>query len=204
LNAEVSYEKDYLLQNEPQYIAAIRDDLEQIKRMMLAQSESLSTAALKAVEEYETAMTNYALMQQTIGMTDDVGLQGELQRSGQALEPILQEIRQKTIEADGRAWNTFLQAISLLWIVGLSVCHMVLYFRTKSITQPIIQLKEAAVKIGHGNFDTSLPIAADDELGVLANVFEQMASDLESTRQALKESEEQTFAIASMACCRKC
>jgi hypothetical protein len=164
LLALASHEKDYLLQNEPQYIAAIRDDLEQIKRMMLGQSESLPTAALKAVEEYETAMTNYALMQQTIGMTDDVGLRGELQRSGQALEPILQEIRQKTLEADGRARNTFLQAISLLWIVGLCVCYMVLYFRTKSITQPIIQLKEAALKIGQGaTFHFTLPLPEKDQ-----------------------------------------
>jgi methyl-accepting chemotaxis protein len=102
-----SHEKDYLLQNEPQYIDAIRDDLQQIKRMLLAQSETLSTAVLKAVEEYETAFTSYVLMQQTIGMTDDIGLRSELQRSGQALEPIFQEILQKTIEAGDRARNTF-------------------------------------------------------------------------------------------------
>jgi methyl-accepting chemotaxis protein len=114
LLALASHEKDYLLQNEPQYIEAIRDDLQQLKRMMLAQSETLTTTILKAVEEYETAFTSYVLMQQTIGVTDDVGLRGELQRAGQALEPILQDIRQKTIEAGARARNTFLQVISLI------------------------------------------------------------------------------------------
>ena len=87
LLALASHEKDYLLQNEPQYIEAIRDDVQQLKRMMLAQSETLSTTVLKAVEEYETAFTSYSLMQQIIGVTESVGLQGELQRSGQALSP---------------------------------------------------------------------------------------------------------------------
>ena len=199
LLALASHEKDYLLQNEPQYIEAIRDDLQQLKRMMLAQSETLSTTVLKAVEEYETAFTSYILMQQTIGVTENVGLQGELQRSGQALEPILQEIRRKTIEAGDRARSTFLQVISLIWIVGLSVCGLILYVHAKSITQPIIQLKEAALKISHGNFDISLPIASNDELGVLANAFNQMASDLQRTQQALTESEEQSRSILETA-----
>jgi nitrogen fixation/metabolism regulation signal transduction histidine kinase len=138
-------------------------------------------------------------MQQTIGMTDDVGLRGELQRSGQALERIFQEIGQKTIEAGDRARNTFRQVISLIWIVGLSVCSIIFYFHAKSITQPIIQLKDAALKISHGDFDISLPIASDDEVGVLANAFKHMASDLESTQQALKESEEQSRTILDTA-----
>jgi PAS domain S-box-containing protein len=55
------------------------------------------------------------------------------------------------------------------------------------------------VKISHGNFDISLPIASDDEMGVLARAFKQMARDLESTRQALKESEEQSRSILETA-----
>src|SRR6266850_3769317 len=48
-------------------------------------------------------------------------------------------------------------------------------------------------------FDITLPIASGDEVGVLANAFKQMASDLESTQQALKESEEQSRAILETA-----
>jgi hypothetical protein len=88
-------------------------------RMLLAQSETLSTAVLKAVEEYESAFTSYVLMQQTIGMTDDIGLRSELQPSGQALEPIFHEILPKTIETSDRAWNSCLWVILLIWIVGL-------------------------------------------------------------------------------------
>jgi two-component system sensor histidine kinase ResE len=132
-------------------------------------------------------------------MTDDVGLQGELERSGQALEPILREIRQKTLKAGDRARNTLLRVISLIWIVGLSVCGLILYFHAKSITQPIIQLKEAALRISHGDFAISLPITSDDEVGVLASAFQQMASDLERTQQALKESEEQSRTILETA-----
>jgi nitrate/nitrite-specific signal transduction histidine kinase len=59
---------------------------------------------------------------------------------------------------------------------------MVLYVHAKSITQPIIQLKEAAVKVSHGDFDIHLPVDSHDEVGVLANTFNQMASDLQGTQ----------------------
>ena len=45
------------------YIDAIRNDLQQIKRMMLAQNATLSKAALKAVEEYEAAFARYVSLQ---------------------------------------------------------------------------------------------------------------------------------------------
>jgi methyl-accepting chemotaxis protein len=199
LLALASDEKDFLLRIEPQYIESIRDDLRQLKRMMLAQSETLSATILEAVEAYEAAFTGYVLMQQTIGVTDDVGLQGELQRAGQALEPILQRIRQRAMEIDKRARHTFLQLISLIWIGGLSLCGMVLYVHAKSITQPIAQLKGAAVRISHGDFDVHLPVTSNDELGVLAQAFNQMASDLQETQLALKESEEQSRSIVETA-----
>ena len=76
---------------------------------------------------------------------------------------------------------------------------MILYVHAKSITEPIIQLKEAALKISRGNFDIRLPTASNDELGVLANAFNQMASDLQRTQQALTESEEQSRSILETA-----
>ena len=49
---------------------------------------------------------------------------------------------------------------------------------TKSITRPLRILKNAANKIGSGNLDTSIEINSRDEIGQLANTFNQMAVNL--------------------------
>jgi hypothetical protein len=85
--------------------------------MLLAQGTAVSATILKALEDYEAAFTNYVLIQRTIGLTDDMGLQGEVQRSGQAMEPLLQEIGEKAYQAGERAGQTFLWVISLIWIL---------------------------------------------------------------------------------------
>ncbi|MGH8064905.1 MAG: hypothetical protein ACRERE_06610 [Candidatus Entotheonellia bacterium] len=78
-------EKAYLLQNDARYSRAIYEDLKELKRMVLAQNAPASPVIRKTLEDYETAFTKFVLLEQTIGITDDVGLQGELQRSSQAM-----------------------------------------------------------------------------------------------------------------------
>lgn len=48
----------------------------------------------------------------------------------------------------------------------------------REITIPIVSLKEAAKKIGRGNFDVKIEETAPDEIGALEGAFARMASDL--------------------------
>jgi PAS domain S-box-containing protein len=192
-------EKDYLLQNESHHVRAIYEDLKQLNSMLLAQDTAVSTVILKALEDYETAFTKYVMIQRKIGITDDMGLQGELQRSGQSMEPILQEIRGKAFQAGERAEQTFQWVISLIWILGLGLGGTFFYFHAGSIANPIIQMKDAALKIGLGELDTRITIESDDEVGILAQAFNQMVADLAKTQEALRQSEEQSRLIIETA-----
>jgi PAS domain S-box-containing protein len=51
----------------------------------------------------------------------------------------------------------------------------------QAIATPISQLAEAAIKIGQGQFEISIPRIANHEVGLLANAFQQMALDLQRT-----------------------
>jgi PAS domain S-box-containing protein len=190
-------EKDYLLRNEFYHVRAIYEDLKQLNRMLLAQGTAVSETIIHALEDYEAAFTNYVLIQRTIGISDDTGLQGELQRSGQAMEPLLQEIRGKALQAGDRAGRTFLWVISLIWIVGLGLGGTFFYFHAGSIAKPIIQMKDAALKVGRGELDTRITINSDDEVGILAQAFNQMVADLATTQEAVWQSEER-FRILTM------
>lgn len=54
----------------------------------------------------------------------------------------------------------------------------IIIFLSKGITKPLIKMKEATSQISRGNFDVSLPISSDDELGDLAKSIERLANDL--------------------------
>jgi signal transduction histidine kinase len=63
-------------------------------------------------------------------------------------------------------------------------------YLAKRITQPVIDLRDAAVKIGQGKMDTRIEVKSRDEIGQLAVSFNQMVEDLNRTtvsRDALME-----------------
>ncbi len=58
---------------------------------------------------------------------------------------------------------------------------------SRSISKPIIQLRDAAQKIGEGNLDTEIKIKSRDELGELASAFNQMTNDLKTSRAEIEK-----------------
>lgn len=61
---------------------------------------------------------------------------------------------------------------------------------SRTISDPIIKLKDAAVEIGKGKLDTRVNIKSGDEVGILAACFNQMAQNLQQGGRELQESEE--------------
>jgi len=51
---------------------------------------------------------------------------------------------------------------------------------TRQITRPIVQLTESALRIAEGDMEQRVPVASRDEIGILAYVFNRMASELKS------------------------
>lgn len=59
------------------------------------------------------------------------------------------------------------------------------------ITQPILRLKDAASQFANGDFNQTVPTDRQDELGVLANAFNSMASQLQQAFSTLKHTNEE-------------
>lgn len=64
-------------------------------------------------------------------------------------------------------------AVIISFINGISIFQ--------SVSKPITKLKDAAVKIGRGKLDTRIDIKSKDEVGILANAFNQMADELNNS-----------------------
>lgn len=92
----------------------------------------------------------------------------------------------------GTAERTFVESYhkSLWWIgflfAGLGL--VVSYFLSGNITRPLRQLSQAAEKIRQGDLKQEVAVTGQDEVGQLAEVFNQMSAELaanESNRQEL-------------------
>lgn len=79
----------------------------------------------------------------------------------------------------------------LVALAGI-VAAMVL---TWLLTRPILDLVETTQEVGRGNLQARAPHWADDEIGTLADAFNQMVSDLNASQRAVVEKEQARFLL---------
>jgi nitrate/nitrite-specific signal transduction histidine kinase len=75
-------------------------------------------------------------------------------------------------------------------VIGVTILILVIlitYFLTKSITRPVIKLRDTAILIGKGKLDTKIEIKSKDEIGQLAQVFNEMAGKLKESYGNLEQ-----------------
>ncbi len=75
--------------------------------------------------------------------------------------------------------------LALLGTTGLA------YLLARLITQPLEELSEGARAISEGRFDHRIPVRSKDEVGHLANAFNDMSGQLSNTISALSSSRDQ-------------
>ena len=81
---------------------------------------------------------------------------------------------------------------SLLWFVAFILSAIVItisIFFSLGITKPVEKLKKATGEIAKGNLDYTVDISSKDEIGELANNFNEMVKKLQKIKKSLEESE---------------
>jgi len=78
----------------------------------------------------------------------------------------------------------FLSIVLIFFIFGFAL------FIARTISLPIIKLRNATIKVGEGDFDTKVSIKSTDEIGELAATFNKMTYRLQTITEVLKEREE--------------
>ncbi|MGB3261771.1 ATP-binding protein [Paenisporosarcina sp.] len=69
------------------------------------------------------------------------------------------------------------------------------FFLSTRITSPLRKMREAAFELSKGNFDTKLPAHQNDEIGQLANAFNQMGRQLKHHLEVINQEKEQLSSI---------
>ncbi len=84
---------------------------------------------------------------------------------------------------------TLLSQMAFTLVVVLAASLLAATFLTWVLTRPILDLVEAAQAVGRGDFSVRIRRWANDELGDLADAFNQMASDLGRMEDLRRERE---------------
>ena len=82
-----------------------------------------------------------------------------------------------TVSAFRQISSLQLLAVALLGIsIGILILASTLFSR--QLTRPIRRMMDSLAQIGQGNFDLSLPVERNDEIGVLSERFNEMSREL--------------------------
>lgn len=87
--------------------------------------------------------------------------------------------------ADTIIQNT-LRQVGLAFLLGWLIIVSIIWLLTSSLIQPLAALGKAADRLAAGDLDTEIVIHAKDEIGFLAQAFEQMRKKLRVTNQTLE------------------
>ncbi|TCP31686.1 two-component system sensor histidine kinase ResE [Scopulibacillus darangshiensis] len=69
------------------------------------------------------------------------------------------------------------------------------FFLSTRITAPLRSMREAALQVSQGKFDTEVPVLTKDEIGELGTTFNRMAGQLKQNLTALNQEKEQLSGI---------
>ncbi|HTU17646.1 MAG TPA: HAMP domain-containing protein, partial [Gemmataceae bacterium] len=100
----------------------------------------------------------------------------------------IRKLNQKSMEkASADARQTAM--ISQLWLGGglavtVAIAALMIWATTRSVLRPIQAVTQSVIAIGAGNLNQTVPVAAHDEIGHLAEAFNLMARQLRAYRQS--------------------
>ena len=71
-------------------------------------------------------------------------------------------------------------------LVGLLISMLLSFLLSKTMTTPIERLTEGAERVAAGDFDSVIEVESTDEIGILTTTFNDMASVLQDTLEAVE------------------
>ena len=91
----------------------------------------------------------------------------------------------KRKKAVGAAVESGMRNIVMVGIIIFLVAIAVGFFISRSISRPIVRLRDATIEFGRGELGTRTDIKSKDEVGDLADSFNKMADRLQESQAAL-------------------
>ncbi len=85
------------------------------------------------------------------------------------------------------AWLDLVPRLALAGLIALTVSFIVSFFISRSISGPLARITQASKQMAQGNYDVHIPIRGEDEVGRLAEAFNQMATQVNTSQRTMKD-----------------
>lgn len=118
-----------------------------------------------------------------VGLPVPYGMQATMTRLNDAADAYWRLFRSRR-----QIRNLYTLLLLMMTSLALFACSWLALHLSKQVTRPVEALADAMDLIASGDYGHRVAASATDELGDLVRSFNRMASDLESSRQALLES----------------
>lgn len=163
------------------------------RRLLLREhGDSAARAAAEAIARHDTGKTPVVELAERIDITSDGGVREPARLRLTAFSPhpgirwnIITLIPESAFLADAQAVQQRSIIMGIVAVIGVLALGLML---SRSMTDPILQLREHAQRIGKGDFESRLHLDAARELADLSHDLNQMAADLKegmNLRQSL-------------------
>ena len=103
----------------------------------------------------------------------------------------------QSLESMEETTKSTTQFILLAAGIAIILTTIFAFFLSTRINAPLVKMREAALAIARGKFDTKVPILTQDEIGELAIAFNQMRKQLKFNMNALSQEKEHLASILS-------
>lgn len=103
----------------------------------------------------------------------------------------------QSLESMEETTKSTTQFILLAAGIAIILTTFFAFFLSTRINAPLVKMREAALAIARGKFDTKVPILTQDEIGELAIAFNQMRKQLKFNMNALSQEKEHLASILS-------
>lgn len=106
------------------------------------------------------------------------------------------QIPKSTAYLTAKVLFKYLMGVAFVLLMASALLSL---FGSRRLTKPIEKLSKATQVVGRGEFDIHIETSSNDEIGDLANSFNQMASELKTREKALQDAQAQLIQSEKMA-----
>ncbi|MEK4485345.1 ATP-binding protein [Psychrobacillus sp. FSL H8-0484] len=101
----------------------------------------------------------------------------------------------QSLEVVNKTSNSTTKIVFLSGFIALLLTTMFTFFLTSRITSPLRSMREAALELAKGNFETKVPYLQRDEIGELGSAFNRMGRQLKHHVEVINQEKEQLSSI---------
>lgn len=164
-------EKDYIIRGRIEYSEQVHELVNklvnEVKKSKL--SEQNKDEFIQLAVDYDKSFSEFVLIK---------GLITDLERKMNVTEKEINEVISEIVDIETRLIENIEYSLIPILLMSALASIFISVFIAKSITNPLVHLKDATIKVAEGNLNYRVNIETKDEIGELAQFFNAMTEQI--------------------------